>query len=747
MSSCSSSGVSSGDIPSDVKKDTSENASSSDSASLGSLLRLFKSESSLHTFLLDKAAQRMGFALKLHWLYQAVVEDGPKVTGTEMHEAALRLCQESEMAIVNCGLAQSVATARKKQSNAALTRGDTRLQKHQLKHKDSINKRTSTSQVMARAGGLAGNCGYNKDDNKDRNKGDDDSAESMDDSASINIGDNNITRSNSNPELVNRINNTQDDDNADVIDDKKTVKDDKDVVSLQESLEDLRKASRSARAQASPYLNRISTMSIYGELGDPETSIDRYIAVAGIDLPKATSSSTAAAAMLENSIMDDKGNEKVADLDEIFDKASPKPRTSRERCNEVSKYVLGEMDTKVVVDDGHGGVDTLFKESLYPYRDELRYAVAHTPTIEWCNHFYGNIIKDCMRTFQVGTIVDPYDNNNTDTTSGMATAAADSTVSITALEASALASSDDTEEAFYLVNNNEQEEEAQQQEQQQVTPHQKRKQKRQEEAEKVRRSIWGEPFKDKKARIRKNSVYGNLESWNVVQVMVKGGDDVRQEVLAGQLVRVLQSIFDEARLPLWLKPYETVVIDANSGLMEMLTDTISIDALKKEFPDKSLDDIFKMAFNREGHLIHIDFGYMLSNAPGNFVFETAPFKLTQEYIDVIGGEDNDKAAAEDTQEEQQELLIVEQTPVVLLIDFDKDIDVTKQVEPLLDGIGLRTVYVTEKPYNNKITVGIAVEDYKPLLNMAEDRSRDVWQYLDGVADKNINDKNEGSARR
>lgn len=115
---------------------------------------------------------------------------------------------------------------------------------------------------------------------------------------------------------------------------------------------------------------------------------------------------------------------------------------------------------------------------------------------------------------------------------------------------------------------------------------------------------------------------------------------------------------------------------------DQLTDTISIDALKKEFPDKSLDDIFRMAFSdsrdtldkarnnfieslaayslfsyflavrdrhngnllldREGHLIHIDFGYMLSNAPGNFAFETAPFKLTQEYIDVIGGEDSDK---------------------------------------------------------------------------------------------------------
>ncbi|KAF4693211.1 Phosphatidylinositol 4-kinase beta, partial [Perkinsus olseni] len=198
---------------------------------------------------------------------------------------------------------------------------------------------------------------------------------------------------------------------------------------------------------------------------------------------------------------------------------------------------------------------------------------------------------------------------------------------------------------------------------------------------KIRKSIWGEPFEIKKRRLRRESVYGNLRSWNCVQVMVKGGDDVRQEVLAGQLVRILQSIFVEAQMPLWLKPYETVAVDSDCGLMEMLVDTTSIDGLKKEYPEKNLLDIFKLAFgdskdslararknfiqslaayslfsyflavrdrhngnvllDRQGHLIDIDFGFMLSSAPGNIPFENAPFKLTQEYIEVIGGEDSD----------------------------------------------------------------------------------------------------------
>ena len=41
--------------------------------------------------------------------------------------------------------------------------------------------------------------------------------------------------------------------------------------------------------------------------------------------------------------------------------------------------------------------------------------------------------------------------------------------------------------------------------------------------------------------------------------------------------------------------------------------------------------------DRDGHLIHIDFGFILSNTPGNIGFEAAPFKLPPEYVEVLGG--------------------------------------------------------------------------------------------------------------
>jgi hypothetical protein len=36
-------------------------------------------------------------------------------------------------------------------------------------------------------------------------------------------------------------------------------------------------------------------------------------------------------------------------------------------------------------------------------------------------------------------------------------------------------------------------------------------------------------------------------------------------------------------------------------------------------------------------LADIDFGFMLGISPGGVGFEAAPFKLTQEYIDILGG--------------------------------------------------------------------------------------------------------------
>ena len=50
-----------------------------------------------------------------------------------------------------------------------------------------------------------------------------------------------------------------------------------------------------------------------------------------------------------------------------------------------------------------------------------------------------------------------------------------------------------------------------------------------------------------------------------------------------------------------------------------------------------------LLLDREGRIIHIDFGFMLSNSPGgNLAFETAPFKLSQELLEIMDGEQSDQ---------------------------------------------------------------------------------------------------------
>jgi hypothetical protein len=40
----------------------------------------------------------------------------------------------------------------------------------------------------------------------------------------------------------------------------------------------------------------------------------------------------------------------------------------------------------------------------------------------------------------------------------------------------------------------------------------------------------------------------------------------------------------------------------------------------------------------QGHLVHIDFGFMLSNSPGGVSFERAPFKLTAAYMEILSSD-------------------------------------------------------------------------------------------------------------
>ncbi|KAL9340261.1 hypothetical protein Peur_066480 [Populus x canadensis] len=189
-------------------------------------------------------------------------------------------------------------------------------------------------------------------------------------------------------------------------------------------------------------------------------------------------------------------------------------------------------------------------------------------------------------------------------------------------------------------------------------------------------ALSGELWEVKKERIRKASLYGKLPGWDLRSVIVKSGDDCRQEHLAVQLISHFYDIFQEAGLPLWLRPYEVLCTSSYTALIETIPDTASIHSIKSRHPNvTSLRDFFvakygenspsfklaqrnfvesmagyslvcyllqvkdrhngNLLMDEDGHIIHIDFGFMLSNSPGGVNFESAPFKLTRELLEVM----------------------------------------------------------------------------------------------------------------
>ncbi|KAJ6630818.1 kinase-like domain-containing protein [Mycena sp. CBHHK59/15] len=202
--------------------------------------------------------------------------------------------------------------------------------------------------------------------------------------------------------------------------------------------------------------------------------------------------------------------------------------------------------------------------------------------------------------------------------------------------------------------------------------------------------VFSESWAAKKSRIRQSSPYGHLANWDCVSVIVKTGADLRQEQLAVQLIREFQRIWEEENCACWVRYFHIVITGGTSGLVETITDAVSIHSIKKsEYARRlaegrlghvTLFDHFKNTYgdpssakfaraqrnfakslagysivtyllqikdrhngnillDRDGRLVHIDFGFILSQSPGNLGFEAAPFKLPPEYVEVLGGVD------------------------------------------------------------------------------------------------------------
>lgn len=155
-------------------------------------------------------------------------------------------------------------------------------------------------------------------------------------------------------------------------------------------------------------------------------------------------------------------------------------------------------------------------------------------------------------------------------------------------------------------------------------------------------------------------------------------DDVRQDAMMIQFIDMIKQILNDAGIDHYLFPYRVFATGENRGVIECIHNAKSrhdLGVATNEFLltyfinkygqvgtpgfQRAQDNFIKsvapyslicylfqvkdrhnanIMIDEDGHMLHIDFGFIFEISPGgNMKFEKAPFKLTREMIDVLGG--------------------------------------------------------------------------------------------------------------
>lgn len=182
---------------------------------------------------------------------------------------------------------------------------------------------------------------------------------------------------------------------------------------------------------------------------------------------------------------------------------------------------------------------------------------------------------------------------------------------------------------------------------------------------------------DPEALLDDNKVekHEDYEVWQ--QAIFKVGDDCRQDVLALQVIAMFKNIFTSIGLPLYFYPYRVTATAPGCGVIDVVPNATSRDEMGRAKVNDLLDFFVSkyggeetVAFQRarlnfiqsmaaysvacyilqvkdrhngnimidaEGHIVHIDFGFLFDIGPGGVKFEPSSFKLNAEMVALMGG--------------------------------------------------------------------------------------------------------------
>ena len=112
-------------------------------------------------------------------------------------------------------------------------------------------------------------------------------------------------------------------------------------------------------------------------------------------------------------------------------------------------------------------------------------------------------------------------------------------------------------------------------------------------------------------------------------VIVKSGADLRQEQLALQTIQEISNCWKNLNIPLWVYPFRMLITSADSGLVEVIPDSISIHSIKKAGYMKRLNTP-GIVYSLHDHFVHT-FGPVGSEkflvAQENFIKSLAAYSL------------------------------------------------------------------------------------------------------------------------